>query len=138
MASTPVLPQTPFNAKVQILPADTTSLKTLRAGGSSGTKIVSVIATSSDTSSRDVMLGTTNGGTFYPIVTVNIPVTAGQVNTVNPVNCLAIGTITGLPVDNDGQSYIFLTNSTDTLQIKALTTVTTAKEIDVTCIGADF
>lgn len=138
VTATPALPQTPKSAKVQILPAGTTAVQTLYTGGSNGSKVTAVIVSSSDTSARDVQLGITNTAVFYPLCTVTIPITAGQVTGTAPVNMLSITNLPGLPVDNDGQPYIYLTSASDVLGIKSLTTVTTAKEIDVTAFGADF
>lgn len=135
---TPALPQSPKNSKVQILPADASGLKTVYTGGAEGSKISSIIATSSDTSARDVQIGITTGGTFFPLGTVSVPITAGQVTGTPAVNLLDPTVIKGLPLDNDGQPYIFLSSASDTLQVKALTTVTTAKEIDIIAFGADF
>lgn len=135
---TPALPQTPKSSKQQILPADTTTLKTLYTGGANGSKVTSVIATSSDTASRDVTIGITRSGTFYPLGTFTVPIAAGQVAGTPAVDLLSPSVIAGLPVDNDGQPYIFLSDATDLLQAKALTTVTAAKEIDINAFGADF
>src|SRR5512139_2344414 len=137
MASVPTLPQTPKSSKVQILPADAIGLKTAYTGAASGSKITACIASSTDTAARDVTIGISNGGVFYPLGTVSVPIGAGTVAGTPAVNLLDPTVVKGLPIDNDGQPYLFLVNG-DTLQVKALTTVTAAKEIDVTAIGADF
>lgn len=135
----PVLPQTIKRTFIQILPATASGLVTLATGGANGTKIVAAIATSSDTGSgRDVTIGITNGGTFMPLGTVTVPVQAGQVANTPAVNMLDPAKIPGLPVDSDGQPYIFLASASDTLQVKSLTTVTAAKELDFNAFGADF
>jgi hypothetical protein len=134
----PAFPQTPKSAKVQILNADASALKTIYTGGANGSKITAVIATSSDTSNRDVTIGISRSGTFFPLATITVPLTAGQAAGVSAVNLLDPTIMKGLPVDNDGQVYIYLSDATDLLQAKALTTVTTAKEIDINSFGADF
>lgn len=128
--------QVPKRTFIQILPADTTGLKTLYTGGSNGSKIVAIIVTSSDTAARDVQVGVTNGGTFIPLGTVTVPITAGTIAATGGVDVLAA--CNGLPVDNDGQAYIFLLSASDTLQVKSLTTVTTALALNFTAIGGDF
>jgi hypothetical protein len=139
VTATPVFPQAPKNYKVQILPADASALKTIATGGTNGTKITAIIVTSSDTVARTVTWGITTGGVFFPLGTVTIPITAGQVDTTNPaVNLLDPARTPGLPFDADGSPYILLNGAGDTLQVKSLTTVTAAKEIDITAIGADF
>lgn len=138
VTATPALPQAPIHSGVKILPADTSTLKTVYTGGANGSKIVSVIVSSSDTSTRDVQLGITTSADFKVLCTVTIPITAGYVAGTPPVNLLSPSNCPGLSVDNDGQTYIFLTDNTETLQIKSLTTVTTAKEIDINSFGANF
>jgi hypothetical protein len=137
VVATPIFVQAPKNGKVQILNADASNLKTIYTADADGSKISAIIATSSDTSAREVTVGITNGGTFFPLGTFNIPITAGQVAGANAVNLLDPTIIKGLPLDNDGAPYLLLISG-DTLQAKALTTVTSTKEIDITAIGADF
>lgn len=138
VTSTGSFPQNPKNGNVQILPADTTTLKTLYTGGTNGSKITGLIGTSSDTTARDVTWGITVSSVFYPMGTITIPVTAGQVNSVPAVNLLDLTKTPGLPLDSDGNPYIFLASASYALQVKSLTTVTTAKELDFNAIGADW
>jgi hypothetical protein len=132
---TPVYPQTPKNGHVQILPADASGLKTLYTAGSNGSKITAVICSSTDTSARDVSVGVTRSAVFYALGTTTVAITAGTI-AATAAQDMFTG-IPGLPIDNDGQVYIFI-ESGDTFQVKSLTTVTAAKELDFNCIGADF
>lgn len=138
VTATPVFPQVPKSFKVQILPADASGLKTIATGGTNGSKVNAIVVSSSDTAARDVSWGITNTSIFYVMGTVTIPITAGQIAATPAVNLLDITKTPGLPIDADGNPYILLASSSDTLQIKALTTVTAAKEIDVSAVGADF
>jgi hypothetical protein len=138
VTSTPAFPQSPKNYKVQILPADTSTLKTLVTGGANGTKIVNITVASTDTSARDVQFGITTGGTFFPIGTVTIPITAGTIAATAAINLMATTLAPSLPLDSDGNPFILLSSASDTLQVKSLTTVTAAKELDITAFGADF
>jgi hypothetical protein len=138
VTSTPVFVQVPKNYKVQILPADASNLKTIATGGTNGSKVSAIMVTSSDTSARDVTWGITTGGTFFPLGTVTIAITAGQVNSAPAVNLMDLSKTPGMPLDGDGNPFVFLSSASDTLQIKSLTTVTAAKEIDITAIGGDF
>jgi histidinol dehydrogenase len=140
MAVTPnsfVTPQTPKKGLQQILPADTSSLKTVLTGGTNGTKVSSLMLSSSDTSARDVTIGISRSGTYYPIGTVTVPITAGQIAATPGINALAASVCPGLPVDNDGQPYLTL-QASDTLDIKSLTTVTAAKAISALADGSDY
>lgn len=136
MSATPFFFGTPKNSKVQILPADTSSLKTVVTGAANGSKVVALIVASDDTSARDVTFGVTKSATFYPLASKTVPITAGTVAGTPPINLLDPSVIPGLPVDNDGQPYILLETG-DTLQAKSLTTVTAAKAISLTALHGD-
>lgn len=138
VTATGSFPQTPKNGNVQILPADTTTLKTIYTGGANGSKIVALMASSSDTAARDVTWGITVGAVFYPLGTVTIPITAGQIAATPAVNLLDVAKSPGLPIDSDGNPFVFLASASYTLQAKSLVTVTAAKEIDIAAIAADW
>jgi hypothetical protein len=136
MATTGYFFNTPKNSKVQIANGDASGLKTVVTGAAAGSKVVALIAASDDTSARDVTFGVTKSATFYPLASKTIPITAGTIAATPPVNLLDPSIIPGLPVDNDGQPYIFLETG-DTLQAKSLTTVTSGKLISLTAIHGD-
>lgn len=138
VSATGSFPQAPKTGNVQILPADASGLKTVYTGGANGSKVMGLMATSSDTAARDVTWGVTVGAVFYPLGTVTIPITSGQIAAAPAVNLLDIAKSPGLPLDSDGNPFVFLASASYTLQIKALTTVTAAKEIDVTAMAADW
>jgi hypothetical protein len=133
-----VFVQTPKKGLVQIAPADTTTAKTVVTAGASGSKVNSLMLTSTDTAAQNVTFGITRSATFYALGTVQVPIKAGQVDLTNPaVNALSSSIAPGLPSDNDGQPYILL-QSGDTLDIKSLVTVTTAKVIQAAADYGDF
>jgi hypothetical protein len=136
MATSPFFFGTPKNSKVQILPADASGLKTVVTGAANGTKVVSLIAASSDTAARDVTWGITKSTVFYPHGTKTVPVNAGSIAATPPVNLMDPAVTPGLPVDNDGNPYVFLENG-DTLQVKSLTTVTTALALSISANHGD-
>lgn len=137
MASTPSLPQTPRNEKVQIANADASGQKTVITGGTNGTKVVGLIAASSDTAARDIQVSIVKAGTTFPLGTKSVPANSGFVAGTPAVNLFDPAVMVGLPTDADGQPYIFLENG-DTLVVNALTTVTSAKLISLHGICADF
>lgn len=129
------LAKQPRKGLVQIANGDGTGNKTVIAAGANGSKVASLMAASTDTSARDVQVSLVRGGTTYPLGVTNVPITAGTIAATPPVNLLAA--IAGLPVDNDGQKYLFL-ESGDTLVVSALIAVTSAKLISVHADYADF
>lgn len=138
VTSTGSFPQAPKNGNVQILPADASGLKTLYTGGVNGSKINAIIVTSTDTAARDVQWGITVGAVFYILGTVAVPLTSGFINSAPAVNLLDLTKTPGLPLDSDGNPFVFLASASYTLQVKALTTVTAAKELDFNAIAADW
>ncbi len=145
MAVNPNHPGAPRFAFATFVNADGTTAKTLFTAGSSGSKLVSITAHSSDTAARDVRINITRSGTNYPVTTVNIPIGAGNTSSVPPVALLQTtqsgGTPTSptgiLPIDQDGQVYILLQNG-DSITCSMLVAVTAATQITLTAIGCDF
>ena len=90
--------------------------------------------------SHEVTIGITRSGTFYPLGAFTVPVGAGQVAGTPAVDMLSPSVIAGLPVDNDGQPYVLLSDSTDLLQARvgASLTGSPAAELDFNTFGADF
>ena len=82
--ATPIFPQTVKNYVAQILPADTTTKKTLVTGATNGTKIESITVASTDTSARDLLLYLTVSAVDYLLGTVAIPINSGQRMMVSP------------------------------------------------------
>lgn len=138
VTATPALPQNPKRYGVQISTGTGTGQATIAVGGSNGTKITSVIASQSDTSPHNVTLGVLNGGITCPLGTILVSSQAGQVTAVPPANLLDPTVITGLPIDNDGQSYLFLTSSLDSLVVSSSTAVGAGATISINAFGADF
>lgn len=137
MATAPVFVGTPKNGKVQIANADASAQKTVYTAGASGSKVVSLNLQSTDTSSRDVQVSITNGGTSYPLGTLTVPANSGNTGSVVSINALTPGFLAGLPVDADGNPYLLLVSG-DTLTVSALTTVTAAKLITAVAMAGDF
>lgn len=133
----PTFPKQPTNGHVQILPADTTALKTGYTAGANGSKILGIVVVSTDTATRDLQVGVTNSATTYPLGTKTIAITAGTVAGTPAVNMLDPAVILGMPVDNDGNPFLFLASG-DTLDFHVLVTVTTAKLISIFVIAEDF
>ena len=133
----PTFAKQPTNGHVQILPADASAQKTLYTAGANGSKIIGVIIGSTDTSARDIQLSIVNTALTYVLGTKTVAINAGSVAGTPAVNLLDPAVIPGMPVDNDGNPFLFLISG-DTLVINSLTTVTTAKLIAGHCIAEDF
>ena len=134
---TPIFPQVIRNWGAQILNATASLLVNLATGGANGTKIESIMVSSTDTSSRDLAFTMSSGATVIYLTTVNIPITAGNTNAIPSVDILRNAQIPGLAYDSNGNKYLYLANGW-TLQINTLTTVTAAKAVQVFAQGGDF
>lgn len=129
-----VFVQTPEIAFVTATHGDSTNKKTIftSATAGSGTKIVSVTAVSTiTTSNRTVQLFVAGNQVTTQIMVSN----AGNASTAPTANLIALWA--GLPIDNDGQPYFFLKPG-NTLQAAVTAAITTNKAITYTALGADF
>lgn len=126
--------QTAFSAQVQLLPADTTALKTV-ATLSSFTRITQILVTSTDSAAKDIQLVATIGGTDYILGIFAIPLRSGDLNTA-PTVMLLKNSQWGLELNNDiANNKVLDLPSGAVLKVKAGSTVTTAKVISILFTG---
>jgi hypothetical protein len=127
----------PRKGLVQIANADGSSQKTVVTAGANGSKVTSLIASSTEltANNRDVQVALVRSATSYVLVTTTVPFSAGFAAGNSPINLIAL--VPNLPTDNDGQRYLFL-ESGDTLVVSSLTTVTSGKIISVHADYGDF
>ena len=135
VTNTAVFAQRPRKAVAQLLTGDSTNKKALVTAGADGSKLVSLSASSDDTSNRTIQLFITRSSTDYLIGTAVVPTLAGTDGATLPVDMLSL--IPGLPVDNDGQRYLFL-ESGDALKVATTVAVTAAKAVHLAADYADF
>ena len=107
VTATPVFVQAPKITPVAFTNSDSANTKkTIHTAGSNGSKVTSIIATSTDTSNRTAQLWLTRSAVSYLMGSVVVVTLAGTDGSALTANLLA--TISGLPVDNDGQRFMFL------------------------------
>jgi hypothetical protein len=135
VSNTAVFPQAPMKGLVQIVNADSTGKKTACTAGANGSKVTGLNVCSDDTSNRTLQVFITRSATDYLIGTAVITTLAGTDGSTLPIDVLSL--IPGLPVDNDGQRYLFL-QSGDTLRVAITSAVTAAKTVHVATEAADF
>lgn len=137
VVATPIFPQLVQSPAVQILPADTTTLKTLITAGTDGTVVSELLITSTDSSARDLAVYVTISAVDYLIGTVSIPANSGFSSSVPSVGFFDSTQVASLPTDNNGHKFLVL-GSGAVLKVKTLTTVTTAKAIQVVAQCGNF
>lgn len=125
--------QNAFSAEVQILPADTTVLKTV-ATLSAFTRITQILVTSTDTAAKDIQLVATISGTDYILGTFAIPLRSGDTNAAPTVQLLKSSQWGDLNNDISNNKVLDL-KSGAVLKVKAGTTVTAAKVISIVITG---
>lgn len=134
---TPIYPQVINTPVQQILPADTTTLKTLYTAGANGSRIDNINVASTDTAARDLGFYVTVAGTDYLLFTLACPLNSGNTNAINPLAVFAHVVFQGFNFDPNGNRYINLATGA-VLKVKALTTVTAAKAIQFFVQGGDY
>lgn len=135
----PTFVKTPNRGLTLISTGTGQGLVTLYTGGANGSKIVSVNATTTSTTALDVQMYITNLGNNYYLGTTNVAALAGTKSSVNAVALLNTTAIPGLPVDSDGNPYLILASSADTLTLTSGATVpTTGGLIFASAVGGDF
>jgi hypothetical protein len=137
MNTTPRFLDVPKTGLVQILPADTTTLKTIWTPGANGSKIVSLGVASDDTATKDMQLFLSKGGTDYLLGTKTIAITAGFITGTPAFNWFDGVQLPWLPVDADGQRYLLLDFGT-VLKAKLTAAATAAKTFHIYAQGSDF
>lgn len=124
---TPIFSQTIKNGAVQILPADTTTLKTIFTAGSDGAIVNNLMIHSTDSSAKDVLLYVTFGGIDSQIGTISVPANSGNTNALPMIAAFAHANLV-LNTDVNGNKILWL-ESGAILKAKVSSTVTTAKAI---------
>ncbi len=138
--SSPVLPQTPKINSVQFTTtAAAASSLTLYNGGPNGSKITSISATNSSTQSLGTRLNfVSSTPTTFIVNTISTPINAGIDGVTQPSNLMGTS-FSALPIDGDGNQYLFLTSSLQSISITITASIQVAGGfLNVTAIGADF
>lgn len=133
----PIFGLTPKVVGVNFANADGTTKKTIYTAGSSGARVISINATTSDTAPNDVNLYIQVGGagTVYNIGGKRVPLASGDVvaSTVASVQLLDVTKI--LAVATDGSITL---GAGDVLQAGVVAAVTTAKTLSIITQAIDY
>lgn len=130
--ATPIFPQTVKNFVQTFVNATgngSAAALTLYAAGSNGSKVESLIVSSSDTSARDVTIAVLVSATLYVLTTISIPITAGLTNSAPCIDILRSTQFPGLASDANGNKYLYLASGTTLQAYLTSASVTAAKNI---------
>ena len=128
-----IFPNVPQTTGIAIVPADTTTEKTLVTAAVNGTRIDAISGVSSDTADRVVQLIMNDGANSFPLGEVTIPAGAGTNGTTKAKQVLN-------PVDLpwlDESGAIFLKAGCK-LNMKSEVTVTAAKQLTFVSFHGDY
>lgn len=135
--TSPIFGLSPKTQAQTIVPADTTTLKTLYTAGANGARILSVIAVTNDSAANDVNLYVQVGGsgTAANIGGKRVPIASGNVvaSTIPSAQLLDPTQIPGLLSDGSLQL-----GPGDVLQASVVATVTTAKTLTILTQAIDY
>ena len=142
VTATPILPQVIDCVITNFTSADTTVAKAIFTPGANGSVINSIIAYTNDTVTVNLQLGIYNGSTNYLITTVNLPIGAGNTNSVPNVDLLRSSQFgghlyLGLYYDANGNKVLFLP-SVYKLYANCLATMSTSKNTNIFVQGGDY
>ena len=131
----PTMLNQPLKGLAQILNATGTAQVTIVTAGGNGSKVLNLVASSTDTAAQTIAVSLVRSSTTYLLSTTSVPASSGNASGTAPVDLLAI--IPNLPRDQDGQPYLFL-NSGDTLVVNSAAAITSGKTISVHSDCANF
>jgi hypothetical protein len=125
---------------VKILPADTTTLKTLFTAGTDDSVVKAINVQSTDTAARIVYLYVNDGvnATDFMIGSVNIPLRSGDTGLVASIDLLGGTLLPSLPYDANGKRILPLPAGY-ILKVSLQTgAVTTDKAITFVCMAENY
>jgi hypothetical protein len=136
VTATPVFAQAPKMG----LSAYTTASSTVThvTGGTNGSKILSLTVVSNSTSAHVFSALVSTGGSGVPIGAASITASAGSNGSTPAINMLSTAFIPGLPIDPNGNTYLFLPSTNHTLTLLASAAINTGKQVSFASVVEDF
>lgn len=138
--ATPIYPQSINTWAKSFVNADGTNIVDILTAGADGTKIEALFATSTLSSGTfNLILYLNDGTNDYQIAYVLVTNNAGNSATVFPVDLLKSSSMYSMPIDANGNRYLFLQNGWK-LRASVTTAVTSGatNKIDLIVSGANF
>ena len=141
-ANSQITAQTPNRGIVQFLEGTDVAgtYKTLYTGGANGSVCWGISATTNDAAAAHVVtVQVTNGGVNYGGTAINVPVSSGFTTTTTFIPPISIMTNwTGLPIDGNGNPYIYLASASDAIRATFATALTASAVLNMIAVCADF
>jgi len=124
---------------VQVLVANVAGGTTANVvqGGTNGTKVESLVLSSTDTIDHLLTFAINVSGTYANVATILCPANTGNQNLVS-ISVLANGSFAFCPSDANGNRYLYLANDTCSLVVTSNSVNSTGKVVSVTGQAANF
>ena len=135
--ATPIYPQTIKTWGQQILPADTTTIKTIATAATNGSVIEYINVASTDTVARDLVFYLNDGTTNYQLFTLSIPINSGNTNAIAAVAPLNSTLWPSTPFNNSGNKFIYLGQGWS-LRVNSTVAVSATRVINIVAHGGDY
>lgn len=139
-ANSVITAQTPNRGKVQFLQGTDTAgtYKTLYTAATAGSKVFGLYTNNNDPSATHLLTcEIVNSTVKYGGIAITTVVSAGYVNGTSSQNMLSAALWPGLPLDSDGNPYLYLVSG-DTIQCTFATALTTSDKINIIAVTSDF
>ena len=137
VTSTPIYAQKVQSWAAQVLPADTTTKKTIVTAGANGTQLSSLTITSTDTAAQNMIFWLFDGTTSHQLAYIAIPANSGNTAAAAPVDVFRSLFFPGMQLDPFGNKVLNLPSGW-TLQGSMVATITAAKVVEVIAQGGDY
>jgi len=136
--SSPVLPQTPKLTLTQLTTTATVgTFTTAYTGGTNGSKITGIFVACNSTTAIGVRVALQSSAGTNMNMNAVVPTTGAGFDGTNPPITFMSGNF--MPIDGDGNPYLFLTSSTQLLTVTLGSSIpTTNGFINLFVIGSDF
>lgn len=135
----PTFVKTPNRGLAQISTGSATGTVTLYTGGVNGSKIVGINGANNSTAVGNYGLILINNSIQYFVAVTSMSAGAGETVGIPGVSFLNTALTPGLPIDSDGNPYLTLASTADSLVVFTFTTIPTAGgSATFIAIGGDF
>jgi hypothetical protein len=115
-----------------------TATQNVVVGTVNGSKIESLVFTSTDTIDHALQVGMNVNGVVCNVANVNIPAGSGTTLGTPPVNLFANASFSFLPQDPNGNKYLYIANAACSLVVTGNSAITTAKALGWAGSAANF
>lgn len=113
VTATPAFLQTP---KMAAVVASGIVQTTIYTAPTTGAKVIGLLLTNTTGTASTATCQVKQSATAITFLVISVAVNAGTANGVPAVNAFSAANTPGLPIDSDGNPFIYLTNASDSIQ----------------------